>query len=159
MTVLKPSGVNLKRDALPPPLLKPALSPGAADTTTLQASIPPIRMADGMTGMPADVRALLTWHVRGPSRTIAGMKPRADATSEVGQSTVPHVDPDEVRLPKLNHMHTMLEEDMAAGVFDVSIHASGGGKVRLLIEAPLVWGESSEQGLFKGQMGLDPGDI
>ena len=56
-------------------------------------------------------------------------------------------------------MKTMQEKDMATGIFDVLIHASGGGKVRLLVEAPLVRGESSEHGLLKGQMRLDPSDI
>ena len=48
---------------------------------------------------------------------------------------------------------------MATGVFDVRIHAYGGGKIRLLVETPLVGGETSEHSLLKGKMSLDPSDI
>ena len=56
-------------------------------------------------------------------------------------------------------MKTMKKKDMATGVLDVRIHAYGGGKVRLMIETPLVWSEPSEHSLLKGKMSLDPRDI
>ena len=48
---------------------------------------------------------------------------------------------------------------MATGVLDVCTHAYGGGKIRPLIETPLVGSETSEHGLLKGKMSLDPRDI
>ena len=48
---------------------------------------------------------------------------------------------------------------MATGVLDMCTHAHGGGKIRLLVETPLVGSETSEHGLLKGKVSLDPRDI
>ena len=62
-------------------------------------------------------------------------------------------------LPEFDHMGTVLEKYEPPGVLDMRVHASGGGKIRLLIESPLFLCEPSALGLVKGQVGLYPGHI
>ena len=156
---MDPLGVNMKRNTLPPPLLQPALTPGTAGAAAVNTCIPRIRMGYGMLRLPTDVRALPSGDVGDTIRPEAGMETRGDASPKVGQGTIPHVNPNEMGLPKFDHMGTMLEKRKAPGVLDMSVHASGGGKVRLLIESPLFLGEPSALSFFKGQVGLYPGHI
>ena len=53
-------------------------------------------------------------------------------------------------LPEFDHMGTVLEKYEPPGVLDMRVHASGGGKIRLLIESPLFLCEPSALGLVKG---------
>ena len=59
-------------------------------------------------------------------------------------------------LPKLDNAGAMLEENEGPGVFRMHVHTSSGGKIRLVIEAPVFSTDATAQGLFKSKVCLDP---
>ena len=61
-------------------------------------------------------------------------------------------------LPKLDHAGPVLKKGKSSGVFSVHVYASGGSKIRLVVEAPIVGTDAAAKGLFERKVGLDPGD-
>ena len=86
------------------------------------------------------------------------MKAWGDTTTECGEGPVSHVDTDKMGLPKLDNAGAVLEKNEGPGVFRMHVHTSSGGKVRLVIEAPIISADATAKGLLKGKVGLDPSD-
>ena len=109
-------------------------------------------------GLPTKVGAGATGERGDSLGTNSGMKAWGHTASEFREGTEAHVDTDQVGLPQSDDAGPVLEEGQSSGVFYVHVHASGGGKIRPMIKAPIIGADAAGQGLIEGKVGLDPGD-
>ena len=86
------------------------------------------------------------------------MEAWGDTATECGEGPISYVQPDKMGLPKLNNAGAVLKKDEGPGVFSMHVHTSSGGKVRLVIEAPIFSADATAKGLSKCQVSLDPGN-
>ena len=108
--------------------------------------------------LPPNVGTRATGQRRGSLGPGTGVKSWGDTTSELREHPETHVQTNQVGLPEADHSGPILKEGQSARVFKVHIHAPGGGAVRLVVQPPIVCMDASPERLFKGEMGLHPGD-
>ena len=84
---------------------------------------------EDMLGLPTKVGAGATGKGGSPLGTDTGMKARGHTTPEFREGTEAHVDTDQVCLPQSDYAGPVLKEGQGSGVFDMHVHASGGGKI------------------------------
>ena len=120
------------------PLLEASLTTSASDASTPDTGIAVVAMCDIMLGLPAKICTQATGQGWGAMGTGPRMKAGGDDSTEFREGPISHVQTDKMGLPKLDYAGPMLKEYEGPGVFCMHVHTSGGGKVRPMIETPVV---------------------